>query len=219
MRWPDATREPASRLLVRSRAVVLVLDDFTGQPPAVLPAMRLQRLQGDAVIELDWHPTVTLGGAAVFSALDDLGGTPAAESYRLLVDADDALRPDQPDGYGLDVPADPARWPVQVPVRLLPGPGYAFAPRLPVVRGLVLETGPGLRPVPDAVVAASDDGGATVSARCGADHRGSFSLGLPSYRASRATLIRATAPDGAVTQWRPLVARDFETSVHLTVRR
>jgi hypothetical protein len=106
-----------------------------------------------------------------------------------------------------------------VTVRLLPGPGYAFTPRLPVVRGLVLEPGPGLQPVPGAVVAASDDGGGTVSARCGADHRGSFSLGLPGYRASRATLIQATAPDGAVTPWRALVANDFETSVHLTVRR
>jgi hypothetical protein len=219
MSWPDATREPVSRLLVRSRAVALVVDDFTGQPPAVPPAMRLQRLLGDAVVELDWRPTVTLGDAVVFGALDDLGGTPAAERYRLLVDADDALRPDQPDGYALDVPADPASWPVQVAVRLLPGPGYAFTPHLPVVRGLVLEPGPELQPVRDAVVAASEDDGATVSSRCGADHRGSFSLGLPTYRASRTTVIQATAPDGAVTPWRALVAKDFETSVHLTVRR
>jgi hypothetical protein len=219
MNWPDATREPVSRLLVRSRAVVLVTDDFTGQPSAVPPTMRLQRLLGDAVVELDWRPTVTLGGAVVFGALDDLGGTQVAEHYRLLVDADDALRPDQPDGYALDVPADPAGWPVQVAVRLLPGPGYAFTPRLPVVRGLVLEPGPELQPVRDAVVAASEDGGATVSSRCGADYRGSFSLGLPAYRASRATVIQATAPDGAVAPWRALVAKDFETSVHLTVRR
>ena len=219
MSWPDATREPVSRLSVRSKAVVLVTDDFTGQPPAVVPAMRLQQLHGDAVTELDWRPTVTLGGAMVFGVLDDLGSTPAAERYRLLVDADDALRPDQPDGYALDVPADPARWPVQVEVSLLPGPGYAFTPHLPVVRGLVLEPGPGLQPVANAVVAASEDGGGTVSARCGADHRGSFSLGLPTYRASRATVIQATAPDGAVAPWRALVANDFETSVHLTVRR
>lgn len=219
MSWPDATREPVSRLPIRSKAVVRVLDDFTGQPPAVPPAMRLQWLQGDAVTELGWRPTVTLGGAMVFGALDDLGSTPAAERYRLLVDADDALRPDRPDGYALDVPADPASWPVQVKVSLLPGPGYAFTPHLPVVRGLVLEPGPGLQPVANAVVAASEDNGGTVSSRCGADHRGSFSLGLPTYRASRATVIQATAPDGAVTPWRALVANDFETSVHLTVRR
>ena len=219
MSWPDAAREPDSRLLVRAKAVVLVVDDFTGQPPALPPTMRLQRLQGGAVIELDWRPRVTLGGAVVFDALDDLGGTPAAESYRLLVDADDTLRPDQPDGYGVDVPADPAGWPVQVAVRLLPGPGYTFAPRLPVIRGLVLEPGAEPRPVPDAVVAASENAGLTVSARCSADHRGSFSLGLPSYRPARTTFIRATAPDGAAAPWRPVVARDFETSVHLTVRR
>lgn len=177
MSWPDATREPVSRLSVRSKAVVLVTDDFTGQPPAVVPAMRLQQLHGDAVTELDWRPTVTLGGAMVFGVLDDLGSTPDAERYRLLVDADDALRPDQPDGYALDVPADPARWPVQVEVSLLPGPGYAFTPHLPVVRGLVLEPGPGLQPVANAVVAASEDGGGTVSARCGADHRAASASG------------------------------------------
>lgn len=219
MSWPDAAREPDSRLLARAKAVVQVVDDFTGQPPALPPTMRLQRLQAGAVIELDWRPTVTLGGAVVFGALDDLGGTPSAESYRLLVDADDALRPDKPDGYQIDVPADPANWPVQVAVRLLPGPGYTFAPRLPVIHGRVLEPGVGAQPVPGAVVAASDDGGLTVSARCGADHRGSFSLGLPSYRPARVTSIGATAPDGALVPWRPLVARDFETSVHLTVRR
>jgi len=219
MSWPDATREPLSRLLVRSKAVVLVVDDFTGQPPAVPPAMCLQQLQDNVVTALDWRPAVTLGGAVVFAALDNLGGTPTVEHYRLLVEADDALRPDQPDGYELDVPADPADWPVRVAVRLLPGPGYAFTPRLPVVRGLVLEPGPGLQPVANAVVAASEDGGGTVSARCSADHRGSFSLGLPGYRASRATSIQATAPDGAAAPWQALAANDFETSVHLTVRR
>src|ERR1044071_4970216 len=120
MSWPDAIREPTSRLQVRSRAVVLVTDDFTGQPPAVAPAMRLQQLHGDVVIELDWRPTVTLGGAMIFGALDNLGSTPAAERYRLLVDADDALRPDQPDGYALDVPGAPptrraARWTSRLP--------------------------------------------------------------------------------------------------------
>jgi len=224
MSWPEAGHEPDSRLLVRAKAVVKVVDGFTSKPPLVPPAMRLQRLEGEAVMELDWRPTLTLGGAVVFGALANLGGTPTAERYRLLVDADDVLRPDQPDGYDIDVPGDPALWPVQVAVNLLPGPGYAFTPPLPVVRGLVLEPGPELQPVPDAVVVATKDVNRPEAerrafAQCRADHRGSFSLGLPGYRDSQAVLFMATALDGATTPWQPLVAEDLKTSVHLTVRR
>jgi hypothetical protein len=217
MSWPDPG-EPSSRLLLRSRAVVLLVDEVAGQPPPRPPEMRLQRLVGEEVVDLDWSPTVTLGGAVVFGGLMDLGGaTPAAERYLLRVPGDGVLRPDRPAGYEIAIPADPTRWPVQVLVRLLPGPDYRYAPHTPVVRGLVLEQGPEGRPVPDAIVAASAVGGA--SARCRADRRGSFSLGLPAYRPAQTTSIEAIAPDGAVAPSRPLVPRDFETSVHLTVRR
>ena len=188
MSWPDAAREPDSRLLVRAKAVVvLVVDDFTGQPPALPPTMRLQRLQGGAVIELDWRPRVTLGGAVVFGALDDLGGTPAVrESYRLLVDADDTLRPDQSDGYGADVPAHPAGGRSRVAVRLLPGPGYTFAPRLPVTDPWPVEPGrnPGRSPTrwsPPPRTPALPRCPPAAAPTIG----GSSSLGLPSYRPAR----------------------------------
>jgi hypothetical protein len=221
MRWPDATREPLSRLRIRTKAVVAVLDDATGQPPARPPVMRMQRLGDGDPVDLDWEQTLTLGGAVLFSGHTDVDGARGTEHYRLVVEPDSALRPELPGGYAFTVGPDPARWPVRLVVRLLPGPTYAHPPRRPVVHGVVVEAGPGPERavVADAVVAASEDGGATVRVRCGADHQGSFSLGLPTYRPSRPMSVRASAPDGAVGAWRALTPRDFERSVQLTVQR
>lgn len=219
MRWPDATREPRSRLRVRTKVVFVVVDEATGLPPAVSPAMRMQRLEGGNAVELDWRSTVTLGGAVVFSGHMDVDGAPQAESYRLIVEADAALRPELPLGYEFTVGANPASWPVRLVVGLLPGPAYTYLCRLPVVHGLVIEAGAQRPPVADAIVVASEDGGMTVSARCGADHRGSFSLGVPRYRPSRPMSVRASAPDGAVSPWQVLTPRDFSRSVQLTIRR
>jgi hypothetical protein len=221
MRWPDATAEPLSRLLIRTKAVVVVLDDAIGQPPARAPLMRLQQLGNGNPVELDWEQTVTLGGAVVFSGLTVVDGARGPEHYRLLVEPDSALRPELPGGYAFTVGSDAANWPVRLVVRLLPGPTYLHPPRTPTIHGLVVEAGPGPQrpPVADARVAASEDGGATIRARCGADHEGSFSLGLPTWRRTRPMVVRASAPDGAVGPWRRLTPRDFERSVQLTVQR
>jgi hypothetical protein len=219
MRPPVTTWRPVARLLVRTRAVIVVVDDATGRPPSRLPAMRLQRLGAGGPVEPGWRSTVTLGGAVVFDGFMDMGRTPAIEHYRLIVEPDAAVRPERRGGYAFTIGNVPDRWPVRLEVRLLPGPAYPYPPRLPVVRGMVLEGEPGGSPIPDAVVTASEDGGATVAARCGADHRGSFSLGIPRYRASRAISIRATAPGGAAGAWRLLTPSDFQRSVQLTVRR
>ena len=219
MTWPVGGREPLTRLLVRTKAVIAVVDDATRLPPALPPVMRLQRIIAGAAVELGSRARATIGGAVVFDALMAVGDTHEAEDYRLTVDADAALRPDRRAGYAFTVGGDPARWPVRVEVRLLPGPAYQYPPRTPVVRGSVLEAGPDRHPVADAVVIASADGGVTVAARCGADGRGDFGLGLPRYRPSRPTSIRASAPGGAVGDWRVVDTGDFERHVQLTVHR
>ena len=128
MRWPEATSEPLSHLRVRTRAIILVKDEMTGLPPAAPPSMRIQRLDERDAVELGWHSTVTVGGAVVFSGHMDVGDTPREESYRLIVEADAALRPERPGGYEFTVGADPDTWPFQLEVHLLAGPGYHIHP-------------------------------------------------------------------------------------------
>jgi hypothetical protein len=219
MSRPEVTWKPVSRLRVRTKAVVVVLDDVTGQPPPLPPAMRMQRLLGPDAVELDWRTTLTLGGAVVFDGHMDVDGTAALERYRLIVEADAAVRPDRPSGYVFTVGANPARWPVRLVVRLLPGPAYAYQAGVPLVHGRVVELAPERPPVEDAVVAASEDGGTTVAARCAADERGSFSLGLPRYRPTRPIVVRASAPGFLPAAWRRLTPTDLQRSVQLTIRR
>ncbi len=215
----EATQEPASRLRVRTKAVVVPVDEVTGQPPAVPPAMRLQRLLGSDAVDLDWRTTRTLSGAVVFDGHTDVSGRTAEERYRLLVEGDATVRPERPGGYVFTVGADPAGWPVRVVVRLLPGPAYAYQLRLPVVRGSVVEFAPERPPVANAVVVASEDGGAHETARCATDDRGSFSLGLPGYRPSKTILIRAVAPGFLPGAWRRVTPTSLQQPVQLTVRR
>jgi hypothetical protein len=219
MSWVDVAQEPVSRLRVRTKAVVVVVDEVTGRPPPLPPAMRMQRLLGPEAVDLDWRTTLTVGGAVVFDGHMDVEGTAALERYRLLVEADAAVRPERPAGYVFTVGANPARWPVRLVVRLLPGPAYAYQPRLPVVRGQVVELAPQRPPVANAVVAASEDGGATVAARCGSDERGGFSLGLQGYRPSKTILIRAVAPGFQPGAWRQLQPKDLQRTVRFTIRR
>lgn len=219
MSWFDLAHEPVSRLRVRTKAVVVVVDDVTGRPPPLPPAMRMQRLLGSEAVDLDWRTTLTVGGAVVFDGHMDVEGTASLERYRLLVEADAAVRPERPGGYVFTVGANPARWPVRLVVRLLPGPAYAYQPRLPVVRGRVVELADQRPPVADAVVAASEDGGATVAARCASDDRGGFGLGLPGYRPSKTIVIRAAAPGFLPAAWRQLRPNDLQRPVRLTVRR
>lgn len=206
-----------TRLRLRTKVVVFVLDDVTGKPPPVLPRMSLQQVHDGTATDVHSGVTRTVGGAAVFDAhvVSDGGGT--TEHYRVMVEADAVYRPDQARGYHVTVGPRPERWPAPVRVRLLAGPAYAYLPGLPVVHGVVVE-GRDEPAVPDAVVVASQDGGATVSTRCGADDTGAFSLGIPTYRPSLETLIRAVTRAGAVGDWRTVTFRDFQRSVHLTVR-
>jgi hypothetical protein len=219
MSWPELTQEPVSRLRVRTKAVVVVLDDLTRQPPPLPPAMRMQRLLGPDTVELDWRTTLTAGGAVVFNGHMDVDGAAAVERYRLIVEADASMRPDRPGGYVFTVGANPARWPVRLVVRLLPGPAYAYQAGLPVVHGRVLELAPERPPVADAVVAASEDGGTTVAARCATDERGSYSLGLLRFRPTRPVVIRAGAPGFLPGTWRRLTPMDLTRPVRLTIRR
>jgi hypothetical protein len=207
-------------VLIRTKAVVVPLDSATGLPPAHPPVMRVQRLDTAGTVDVDWPQKRTLGGAVVFGEQTDAGTPPAREDFRLVVEAGAVFRPESPKGYPFTVGADPARWPVRLLVRLLPGPSYSYPPRTPVVRGTVVAGGPGpvRAPVPDAVVEASVDGGGTVSNRCGADHQGGFALGLPSYRPSRATVVRARSPSGAQGSWRAVLPADFDRTVQLTVQ-
>ena len=219
MSWPNVTREPVSRLRVRTKAVVVLVDEVTGRPPPLPPAMRMQRLLEPDAVDLDWRTTLTIGGAVVFNGHMNVDGPANVERYRLLVEADAAVRPDRPGGYVFTVGSDPARWPVRLVVRLLPGPAYAFQPHLPVVRGRVVELAPERPSVANAVVAASEDGGTTAAVRCGTDDRGSFSLGIPRYRTSRTIHIQARATGFQPGAWRRLVPRDLKQPVRLTVRR
>jgi hypothetical protein len=217
MRWPEATTEPLSRLRVRTKAVVLVVDDATGRPPAIPPAMRLYQLgQGDPV-EPSWRARVTVGGAVLFSGHDTVGLPRQQERYRLVVEGDASYRPERPAGYEFTVEPDPGGWPVRVLVRLLPGPGYTYPTRLPAVHGQVVRDGPEPRPAPDAVVVAAEGAAMTVTARCGADHQGRFSLGLPRLRDTRPMVMQAIATDGAVSPWQPIGLPELQRSVQLTV--
>jgi hypothetical protein len=215
MTWPSLIQPPASQLLVRTKAVVVVVDDVTGKPPSEPPAMRLQRLLDTAVVDLDWRTTLTLGGAVVFDGHMDVDdGNHVIERYKLIVEGDRVQRPDRPNGYYFTVGDKPTRWPVRLVVRLLPGPAYQHQLRLPTVHGSVAELvrdehGNPLPvakwpPVPDAVVVAFEDGGLSMVARCATDERGSFSLGLPSYRPTKSFLIRATAQGFQPSNWRRL---------------
>jgi hypothetical protein len=85
MRWPELTKEPVSRLSVRTKAVVVVLDDVTGRPPSLLPVLRIQRILGPDTVELDWQVTRTVSGAGVLKR-PKVGSRRAAGAwYRLLV--------------------------------------------------------------------------------------------------------------------------------------
>jgi hypothetical protein len=217
MRWPEATAEPLSRLQVRTKAVVVVVDDATGRSPGIPPAMRLYQLgQGDPV-EPSWRRRVTLGGAVLFSGHDTVGLPAQQERYRLIVEGDASFRPEQPGGYEFTVELDPVDWPVRVLVRLLPGPDYAYPTRLPAVRGQVLRDGAEPRPAADAVVVAAEGGAMTVTARCGADHQGRFSLGVPRLRDTRQMVMQAIATDGAVSAWQPIGPLELQRSVQLTI--
>jgi hypothetical protein len=197
--------------------VVVLEDDATGRPPAIPPAMRLYQLgQGDPV-EPSWRTRVTLGGAVLFSGHDTVGLPRQQERYRLVVEASAIYRPERPDGYEFTVEPDPGRWPVRVPVRLLPGPDYAYPTRLPVVHGQVVRAGQELRPAADAVVVAAEGTGPTVTAQCGADHRGRFSLGVPRLRGNRPMVMRAVATDGAASPWQPIGPQELQRSVQLTL--
>jgi hypothetical protein len=225
MTWPVLTQEPASRVRVRTKAVVVVLDDFTGQPPSQPPAMRLKQLldkpdgMGKEAVELAWRTTLTLGGAVVFDVHTDVNGTASLEHYKLMIVGDEVQRPDRPQGYAFTVGPNPIRWPVRLVVRLLPGPAYPYPLRLPVVRGSVVELVPERPPVPDAVVVASEDAGVTTGARCATDERGAFSLGLPTYRPSKSFLIQATANGFKPSPWRQLTPSGLQRPFQLTVRR
>jgi len=216
MSWPSADVAPLSRLRVATQVVVLVRDEVTGEPPAVSPTMRLQRVDGLAVTDLDWTARLTISGAVVFAGFDRVSGSGAAvaEDYLLLVASDGVFRADHPAGYAFTVPPDSGQWPVEVRVRLLPGPAYPYLRHLPVVRGRVLRSG---APVPDAIVALTENNGAVVSARCAADHLGRFSVRAQRYRPTRAMEIRATAPGGVSSPSRVLVSDDFVQSVDLIV--
>jgi len=218
--WPRVDRPPLSRVLLRTKAVIVPLDAATGLPPAHPPVMRVQRLGAAGPVDVDWPQKRTLGGAVVFGEQTDTGSLPTSEDFRLIVEPDPVFRPEVPKGYPFTVGADPARWPVRLVVRLLPGPSYSYPPRTPVVRGTVLAGGPGPArpPVPDAVVEASVDGGVTVTTRCGADHRGGFALGLPNYRPTRPTVVRALSAAGVQGNWRALLPADFDRTVQLTVQ-
>jgi hypothetical protein len=222
MTWPTMAREPVSRLRVRTKAIVLVVDHVTQKPPPLPPPMRLQRLLGPDAVDLDWHTTLTPGGAVVFDGHMDVDGTTTAEHYRLIVESDAAQRPDRPGGYAFTVGANPARWPVRVAVRLLPGPAYAYQLRVPVVRGRVVELARGSPPVADAEVTASEPGVVVpmeLVTRCATDERGSFSLGLPEYQPTSSIRIRASAPGFVDSAWRPVKAEDLDRPVRLTIRR
>jgi hypothetical protein len=195
-----------SRLRVRTRVVVLPRDDVTGRPASRAPAMRLL-VAGN---ELPWTPRSTAGGAVLFSGLDLNRDAPPTgpAGYLLLVEPDPVLRPEQPAGYQFVVPVDPDRWPVRVPVTLLPGPAYPYLPQLPVIHGRVHRaTG---EPVPDTLVAVLLDSGATA-ARAATDEAGRFSAGLPRRRTGQALTIRAAGVQ------RPLDPTDFHRSVDLIV--
>jgi hypothetical protein len=233
MSWPLMIQEPASRLRVRAKAVVVVLDDVTGRPSSQPPAMRLQQLldkptgAGKEAVDLDRRTRLTLGGAVVFDAHLNVNDTPTLEHYKLIVDGDEVQRPDRPNGYAFTVGKNPTRWPVRLVVRLLPGPAYRYQLRVPVVHGSVVELLPPQPPaadtvpppVADAVVVASEDAGVTSVARCATDERGSFSLGLPSYRPSKSFLIRATARGFKPSPWRRLTPLGLQRPFQLTVRR
>src|SRR5690242_3524683 len=210
MSWPDATREPVSRTWIRAAAVVRIEDAVTGRPPQHPPPMRLQRLGTSDPVDLTWTARLTVGGAVVFSGFDRVdppppsSAAPPAEDYLLIVEPDPALRPEQLTGYRFTVPPDPARWPVDVVVRLLPGPAYPYAPQVPSVHGQVLRPGSGRVPVAGAVVSVTEDAGEAILARAGADHKGRFTAGLLRYRTARTISAQATAPDGTVGTPQPL---------------
>jgi hypothetical protein len=157
MSWPTAGTRSLTTLRVDTAAIVLPVDEASGRPPSVPPPMRLFRndVAGNRV-ELAWGYRHTLGGAVVFSGFDRISTAQARsdEDFLLLVDGDDVLRPDSPDGYQFTVPAAPLAWPVQVAVPLLPGPSYPHPRRVPVVHGRVLHGGGDSTPVSDAIVAA-----------------------------------------------------------------
>jgi hypothetical protein len=230
MTWPSLTNPPASQLLVRTKAVVVVVDDVTGKPPSQPPAMRLQRLLDTEAVDLDWHTTLTLGGAIVFDGHMDVDdGNPVIELYKLIVEGDGVQRPDRPNGYYFTVGNKPTRWPVRLVVRLLSGPAYPYDFRMPTVHGSVAEVARDQHgnplpvaqwpPVPDALVVASEDGGLNMVARCATDELGSFSLGLPSYRPTKSFLIRATAAGFHPSNWRPLTSISPQRPIQLIVRR
>jgi hypothetical protein len=219
MIWPLLTQEPASRLRVRTKAVMVILDDVTGKPPSQPLAMRIQQLLGTEAVDLDWRTSLTLGGAVVFDGLMDVNGSLGLEHYKLIVEGDQVQRPDRPKGYAFTVGVNPTRWPVRLVVRLLPGPAYPYQLRVPVVHGSVVELLPERPPVTDAVVVASEDAGVTVAARCATDERGGFSLGLPTYRPSKKVLIRATASGFQPSPWRRLTPIGLQRPFQLTVRR
>ncbi|MEU4689782.1 hypothetical protein [Actinoplanes sp. NPDC023714] len=207
-------------LFVDTLVIVELVDEFTGRPPQIAPAMRLRRAGAEEPEEPASYRR-TAGGGVVFAAFDLVrrAAPAAAVSHELHVEGDAALRPDRPGGYPFTVPADPARWPVRVGVRLLPGPAYPYPRHVPVVHGRVLRAG---APVAEAVVEVRPAGGGTVTARCAADEAGRFSAGIADYRAPdartpRPLALAARAPDGAASAVHLLAPEDFTRSIDLTV--
>jgi hypothetical protein len=225
MTWPDPGGAPLSLLQVDTQVVVLPREEVTGRTPPVPPLMRLQRMTATGPVDLTGAFRLTLGGNVVFDGFDRVrtaGDVGPAQDYLLTVAGDPVLRPELAGGYVFTVPADPAQWPVQVAVRLLPGPAYPYNQHVPVVRGRVLRAGADPDAVPDAIVVVSETAAGTVLARCAADHAGRFSAGVPRYRSirtrtPRAVEVRATAPDGTAGTTVPLLPEDFHRPLHLTI--
>ncbi len=220
MTWPSPSTPSVSRTGFRPAVLVRVIDAVTGGPPYKPPTLRLRQVDPatGALAEVGGPARLTAGGAVVFSRLDTTGpAVGTVRQYRLDVEADPVSGPEQAGGYPITVPADPAVWPVEVAVVLLPGPAYPYAAHIPVLRGQVLRAPPDGSPVAGAVVTVTENVTGAVVARAAADHLGRYTAGVPRYRATRAISAQPVAPDGATGTIQQLADDDFRRSVDLTI--